>query len=131
MRQTALAVHDPRISNLNAAEHRPDLAFAAILDPSEPLAIHAETARQDVSLALLVDDHLLEMSHDGFAILDREPTSPADRRSKSLSIANSERWADPNSSVPSNTIFHRIDALHEEDASSRETLNNPLPPQLI
>src|SRR5580693_516637 len=57
MRQTALAVHDPRISNLKAAEHRPDLALAAILDPSEPLAIHAETARQDVSLALLVDDH--------------------------------------------------------------------------
>ena len=72
MRQTALAVHDPRISNLNAAEHRPDLALAVILDPSEPLAIHAETARQDVSLALLVDDHLLEMSHDGLAILDRE-----------------------------------------------------------
>jgi hypothetical protein len=26
-----------------------------------------------------------------------KPISPADRRSKSLSIANSERWADPNS----------------------------------
>jgi hypothetical protein len=62
---------------------------------------------------LLVDDHLLEMSHDGLAILDRE----ADLASRyALQIANSERWANPNSSVPSNTIFHRIDALHEESA---------------
>jgi hypothetical protein len=55
MRQTTLAVHDPRISNLHAAEHCPDLAFAVVLDPSEPLAIHTETARQNESLALLVD----------------------------------------------------------------------------
>ena len=71
-----MAVHDPRISNLDAAEPRPDLALAVVLDPSEPLAIHTERARQNVSLALLVDvlvdDHLLEMSHDGLAILDRE-----------------------------------------------------------
>jgi hypothetical protein len=72
MRRTTLAVHDPRISNLNAAEHRPDLALAVVLDLSEPLTIRTETARQNVSLALLVDDHLLEMSHDGLAILDRE-----------------------------------------------------------
>jgi hypothetical protein len=38
-----------------------------------------------------------------------------------LSIFNSERWADPNSSVPSSTIFHRIDALHDESASCCET----------
>jgi hypothetical protein len=38
-----------------------------------------------------------------------------------LSIVNSERWADPNSSVPSNTIFHRIYALQEESASCCET----------
>jgi hypothetical protein len=50
-----------------------------------------------------------------------KPISPADKRPKSLSIINSDRWADPNSSVPSNTIFHRIDALHEENASSPET----------
>jgi hypothetical protein len=50
-----------------------------------------------------------------------KPISPADRRSKSLSIVNSERWADPNSSVPSSTIFHRIDALHDESASCCET----------
>ena len=50
-----------------------------------------------------------------------KPISPADTHSRSLSIVNSERWADPNSSVPSNTIFHRIDALHEESASCCET----------
>ena len=49
-----------------------------------------------------------------------KPISPADRRSKSLSIVNSDRWADPNSSVPSNTIFHRIAALQEESASCCE-----------
>ena len=57
--------------------------------------------------------------------------SPAERRAKSLSIVNSERWADPNSSVPSNTIFHCIAALHEESASPAKLLNNPLAPQLI
>ena len=40
-----LAVHDPRISNLNAAKHRPDLALAIILDPSKALAVHAEAPR--------------------------------------------------------------------------------------
>ena len=50
MRQTALAVHDPRVSNLDAAEHCPDLALAMILDPSEALTIRAEAARQNVSL---------------------------------------------------------------------------------
>ena len=45
MRQAALAVHDPRISNLNAAEHRPDLALAVNLDRSETPAIRAEAAR--------------------------------------------------------------------------------------
>jgi hypothetical protein len=72
MRQTTLAVHDPRVSKLNAAEHRSDLALAAILDLSEALAIRTEPARENVSLALLLDDDPLEMSHDGFAILDRE-----------------------------------------------------------
>ena len=62
----------PRISDLNAAEHGPDHALAAIRDPQKTLAIHAETARYDVSLALLVEDHALEMSHDRFAVLDRE-----------------------------------------------------------
>jgi hypothetical protein len=90
--------------------------------PSEALTIRAETARQNVSLALLVDDHLLVMSHDGLAISTEKPISPADRRSKFLSIVNSERWADPNSSVPSNTIFHRIDALQKESTSCRKTL---------
>jgi hypothetical protein len=33
--------------------------------------------------------------------------------------------------VPSNTIFHRIAALHEESASAAKLLNNPLAPQLI
>jgi hypothetical protein len=46
-----------------------------------------------------------------------KPISPANTRSISLSIVNSERWADPNSSVPSSTIFHRI----EKSASCRET----------
>jgi hypothetical protein len=50
-----------------------------------------------------------------------KPISPADTRSRSLSIVNSERWANPNSSMPSSTIFHRIDALHEENASCGET----------
>ena len=45
MRQTTLAVHDPRISNLDAAEYRSDLALAMILDPSEALTIRAEAAR--------------------------------------------------------------------------------------
>jgi hypothetical protein len=53
--------------------------------------------------------------------LIEKPISPADTRSISLSIVNSERWANPNSSVPSSTIFHRIDALHEESASCSET----------
>jgi hypothetical protein len=70
---------------------------------------------------LLVDDHLLEMSQVGLASSTEKPISPADMRSKSLSIANSERWTDPNSSPPSNTIFHPIDALHDENASCGET----------
>jgi hypothetical protein len=82
--------------------------------------IHTETARQNVSLASLVDDHLLEMSHDCLASTEK-PISPADVRSRSLSIVNSERWADPNSPVPSSTVFHRIDFLHEESASCGET----------
>ena len=45
MRQAALAVQDPRISNFNAAEHRPDLAPAIILDPSEALTVGTEPAR--------------------------------------------------------------------------------------
>src|SRR5665811_1003478 len=73
MRQAASAVHDPRVCDLNAAEHRPNLALAVILDPPETLAIHAEPARQNVRFALLFDDHLLEMSHDRLAVLDRKP----------------------------------------------------------
>jgi hypothetical protein len=42
MRQAALAVHDARISNLNAAEYRPDLALALVFDPSD--AFNLETA---------------------------------------------------------------------------------------
>ena len=45
MTQAALAVHDLRISNLNAAEHLPDPALAVILDPPEALTVHAEAAR--------------------------------------------------------------------------------------
>ena len=31
MRQTTLAVHDPWVSNLDAAEHRPDLACSGLI----------------------------------------------------------------------------------------------------
>jgi hypothetical protein len=76
---------------------------------------------------LLLDDHLLEMSHDGLAILDRETDLASRRRFISLSISSSERWTDPNSSVP-----HRIDALSTKRAPREaKLLNNPLPPQLI
>ena len=43
----------------------------------------------------------------------------------------SHKWGPVHSSVPSNTIFHRIDALHEEAPRAAKRLNNPLPPQLI
>ena len=55
MRQTALAVHDPRISDFNAAKHRLDLALA--------ITSHCWLA-----------DHLPEMSHDGLANRSRQPT---------------------------------------------------------
>jgi hypothetical protein len=58
---------------------------------------------------------------DGGAILDREADLASRQGLQFLSIVSSKRWADPNSSVPSNTILHRIDILHEESAPCCET----------
>jgi hypothetical protein len=70
---------------------------------------------------LLLDDDLLEMSHDGLAVLDRE-ADLASRQALHILVDRQFRtMGRPNSSVPSNTIFHRIDAFQEESASCSET----------
>ena len=45
----------------------------------------------NMRLALLIDDHLLEMSQDGLAVLDREGDVASRQGLQSLSIANYER----------------------------------------
>ena len=46
------------------------------------------------------------------------PTDLASRQALHILVDSQFRtMADPTSSVPSNSIFHRIDALHDESAS--------------
>ena len=95
-----------------------NLALAVILDPPETLAIHAESGRQNISLALLLDDHLLEMRHDRLAVLDRKPNLTG--RQAMQYPCRSSTPNDGSSRTrpsPSNTIFHCIGALQDESHS--------------